>query len=139
MLAATFVHNKFAHRAPEDRAIVRCFLGGARDEAILNSKENEILRLVRDELKSILNLTAEPLFSRVYKWRGAMAQYEVGHLERIQRIQAYCEALPGFVLAGNAFTGIGVPDCVRSGTQAADQLSSVFGLGSADAVERSGS
>jgi oxygen-dependent protoporphyrinogen oxidase len=131
MLAATFVHNKFAGRAPENRAIVRCFLGGARDEAILNSKEDEILRIVRVELKEILGLAADPLFARVYKWRNTMAQYEVGHLERIQRI-------PGFVLAGNAFTGIGVPDCVRSGTQAADQLSSVFGLGSADATPSTG-
>jgi oxygen-dependent protoporphyrinogen oxidase len=135
MLAATFVHNKFPHRAPENRAIVRAFLGGARDEAILNSKEDEILRIVRAELKEIIGLTADPLFARVYKWKGAMAQYEVGHIERLQRIQTIVEGLPGFVLAGNAFTGIGVPDCVRSGTQAADRLSSVFGLRSADPAQ----
>ena len=139
MLAATFVHNKFPHRAPENRALVRCFLGGARDEVILGSSSDEILGIVRAELKDIIGLHAEPLFARVYKWRGAMAQYDVGHLERIQRIQGYCESLPGFVLAGNAFSGIGVPDCVRSGMQAADQLSSVFGLGSADPVQRTGS
>ncbi|HWZ83508.1 MAG TPA: protoporphyrinogen oxidase [Terriglobales bacterium] len=138
MLAATFVHNKFPGRAPENRAIVRCFLGGARDEAILSNKEDEILRIVRVELKEILGLAAEPLFTRVYKWRNTMAQYEVGHLERIQRIQSLCEGIPGFVLAGNAFTGIGVPDCVRSGMQAADQLSSVFGLGSADPAQSAG-
>jgi protoporphyrinogen/coproporphyrinogen III oxidase len=138
MLAATFVHNKFPHRAPENRALVRCFLGGARDEQIVGSKENEILRIVRNELKQIISISAEPLFARVYKWRNAMAQYEVGHLERLQRIQTLCESLPGLVLAGNAFTGIGVPDCVRSGQQAADQLSSVFGLGSADAAQGTG-
>ena len=135
MLAATFVHNKFPHRAPENRALVRCFLGGARDEQILDFKEDEILRMVRSELKQIIGLAAEPLFARVYKWRGAMAQYEVGHLERLHRIQNLCGSLPGLVLAGNGFTGIGVPDCVRSGTQAADRLSSVFGLGSADAAQ----
>ena len=138
MLAATFVHNKFPHRAPEDRALIRCFLGGARDEQILGSKESEIVRIVRDELKEIIGIAAEPLFARVYKWRSAMAQYEVGHLARLQRIQTLCENLPGLVLAGNAFTGIGVPDCVRSGTQAADRLSSVFGLGSADAAPATG-
>jgi len=138
MLAATFVHNKFAHRAPENRALVRCFLGGARDEQILDSKEDEILRIVRSELKQIIGLAADPLFTRVYKWRGAMAQYGVGHLERLQRIQTLCGSLPGLVLAGNGFTGIGVPDCVRSGTQAADRLSSVFGLGSADAAQPTG-
>jgi protoporphyrinogen/coproporphyrinogen III oxidase len=135
MLAATFVHNKFPHRAPENRAIVRCFLGGARDEQILSSKDDEILRIVRSELQQIIGLAAEPLFARVYKWRSAMAQYEVGHLERMQRIEALCLTRDGLVLAGNAFTGIGVPDCVRSGTQAADRLSSVFGLGSADAAQ----
>ncbi len=138
MLAGTFVHNKFPHRAPENRAMVRCFLGGARDEPILDSKEDEILRVVRSELKEILGLAVEPLFARVYKWRGAMAQYEVGHLERVQRIQTLCEGLPGLVLAGNGFTGIGVPDCVRSGMQAADRLSSVFGLGSAAAEQPTG-
>jgi oxygen-dependent protoporphyrinogen oxidase len=138
MLAATFVHNKFPHRAPENRALIRCFLGGARDERILDSKEDEILSIVRSELKQIIGVAAEPLFARVYKWRGAMAQYGVGHLERLQRIQTHCESLPGLVLAGNGFTGIGVPDCVRSGTQAADRLSSVFGLGSADAARPTG-
>jgi oxygen-dependent protoporphyrinogen oxidase len=66
-----------------------------------------------------------------------MAQYEIGHLERLQRMRHFA-SLPGFVLAGNAFTGIGVPDCVRSGTQAADRLSSVFGLRSADAAQPTG-
>lgn len=137
LLAATFVHNKFSGRAPENRALVRCFLGGARDEQILGARESDILQIVRDELKKTLGISAEPLFARVYKWKKAMAQYEVGHLERLQRIQTLCENQPGLVLAGNAFTGIGVPDCVRSGTQAADQLSSVFGLGSADAAPSS--
>src|SRR2546425_9012035 len=75
MLAATFVHNKFPHRAPDDRALLRCFLGGARDEQILALPENEILVMVRAELRQILNLTTEPRFARVFKWKGAMAQY----------------------------------------------------------------
>ena len=128
MLAATFVHNKFPHRAPENRAIVRCFLGGARDEQILESREDDILRIVRAELKLILGLTAEPLFARVYKWKGAMAQYGVGHLERRQRIETLCQKLPGLALAGNGYSGIGVPDCVRSGTQAAGKVLAALGL-----------
>jgi protoporphyrinogen/coproporphyrinogen III oxidase len=87
MLACTFVHNKFPHRAPANRAIVRCFLGGSRDEAALDLSEAEILVTVRRELGDILNLTAEPLAARVYKWRAAMAQYGVGHLERLDRIE----------------------------------------------------
>jgi oxygen-dependent protoporphyrinogen oxidase len=128
MLAATFVHNKFPHRAPENRAIIRCFLGGSRDEEILDSTEDQILRIVRSELRQIIGLTAEPLFTRVYKWKAAMAQYAVGHLERLQRIEALRRKFSGLALAGNGFNGIGVPDCVRSGSEAAAKVLTAMGL-----------
>ena len=128
MLAATFVHNKFPHRAPDNRALIRCFLGGSRDEHILHSSNPEIIGIVRDELKQILGVEAEPLFVRVYKWKGAMAQYGVGHLERVQRIEALRKNLPGLTLAGNAYSGIGVPDCVRSGKEAANKVLAALGL-----------
>lgn len=126
MLAATFVHNKFPHRAPEDRGLLRCFVGGARNEQILQASDDEILRIVRKELGHIIGLTAEPLFTRVYKWRGAMAQYGVGHLERLERIELLRRQLPGLALAGNGYRGIGVPDCVRSGADAAAQVLSDY-------------
>jgi len=122
LLAATFVHNKFPHRGPPDRAIIRCFLGGSRDEAVLDLSGEDIASIARTELRKILGLAADPLFTRVYKWRAAMAQYGVGHLERLQRIEALRQKLPGLALAGNGYSGIGVPDCVRSGTEAANQL-----------------
>ncbi len=128
MLAATFVHNKFPHRAPEDRALVRCFLGGARDEQILEASEKEILQIVRGELRQIIALDAEPLFTRVYKWKSSMAQYSVGHLERLQRIESLRQKLPGLALAGNGYNGIGVPDCVRSGTEAAGKILAEMGM-----------
>jgi protoporphyrinogen/coproporphyrinogen III oxidase len=122
MLAATFVHNKFPLRAPEDRALIRCFLGGSRDGDVLQLADDEVLGLVREELRQILGLGAEPLFTRIYRWRAAMAQYAVGHLERLQRIENLLKQLPGLALAGNAYRGIGVPDCVRSGEAAAQQV-----------------
>ena len=122
MLAATFVHNKFPHRAPENRAIVRCFLGGARDEEILQSSEDEILQIVGRELSEIIKLNSEPLFVRVYKWKSAMAQYSVGHLERLQRIESLRQKHSSLALAGNGYSGIGVPDCVRSGAEAAAKI-----------------
>src|ERR1022692_1031758 len=128
MLAATFVHNKFPHRAPDNRALVRCFLGGARDEQVLELSEDEILNIVRDELSQIIGLKAEPLFARVYKWKSAMAQYSVGHLERLQRIEALRQNLPGLALAGNGYSGIGVPDCVRSGAEAAGKILAEMGM-----------
>ena len=133
LLAATFVHNKFPHRAPADRAIVRCFVGGDHVEQTLASTDDQVVRLVREELQQILGnqilgLTAEPLFARVYRWRSAMAQYSVGHLERLERIEALRQKLPGLALAGNGFNGIGVPDCVRSGSDAANKVLALAGI-----------
>jgi oxygen-dependent protoporphyrinogen oxidase len=128
VLAATFVHNKFRHRAPEDRALIRCFLGGSRDESILQLPDDEILRIVREELRQTLGLVAEPLFTRIFRWKGAMAQYNVGHLERLERVERLRQQIPGLALTGNGYRGIGVPDCIRSGEEAAEQMLAKVGL-----------
>jgi protoporphyrinogen/coproporphyrinogen III oxidase len=122
LLAATFVHNKFPHRAPEDRALLRCFFAGSNAETVWSLSDEKIVAIVRNELQQIVGLRAEPLFARVYRWKSAMAQYGVGHLERLDRIERLRQQLPGLALAGNAYRGIGVPDCVRSGRAAAEQL-----------------
>lgn len=122
LLAATFVHNKFPHRAPEDRALLRCFFAGVNAENVWSLADDQIIGIVRSELQQILGLRAEPLFARVYKWKSAMAQYGVGHLDRLDRIERLRQQLPGLALAGNAYRGIGVPDCIRSGRAAATQL-----------------
>ncbi|HSZ00890.1 MAG TPA: protoporphyrinogen oxidase [Terriglobales bacterium] len=131
MLAATFVHNKFPHRAPEDRALLRCFIGGARNEQVLQTPDDEIVRIVREELGQVIKLKADPLFTRVYRWNGAMAQYGVGHLERLQRIESLLHDLPSLALAGNGYRGIGVPDCIRSGNEAANSVLLSVGLAEA--------
>jgi oxygen-dependent protoporphyrinogen oxidase len=133
MLAATFVHNKFPHRAPDDRALLRCFVGGARNEQILQTPDVELIRIIREELQQIIGLKADPLFTRVYRWKGAMAQYGVGHLERLKRIETLLQQLPGLTLAGNGYRGIGVPDCVRSGNDAANKALLAVGLSEAAA------
>jgi oxygen-dependent protoporphyrinogen oxidase len=121
MLACTFVHAKFNHRAPEGKAMLRCFLGGSRDPDVLNGSDEDVVNLVRWELKAILNLTAEPLFSRVHRWPASMAQYSVGHAGRVSAIQERLEDLPGLYLAGNAYSGIGISDCIRTGRAAAEK------------------
>ncbi|HEY6183923.1 MAG TPA: protoporphyrinogen oxidase [Terriglobales bacterium] len=118
MMAATFVHNKFPHRVPEGRALVRCALGGVRDEGMISLSDEEILLIVRDELKQILGVTSLPTFTRIYRWPKAMAQYTVGHLDRVKRIEGLLP--PGIFLAGNGYRGIGVPDCVRTGKEAVE-------------------
>jgi oxygen-dependent protoporphyrinogen oxidase len=127
LLAATFVHNKFPHRAPDDRALLRCFFAGSNAENVWQLSDDQIIGIVRNELQQILGpqvhgLRSEPLFARVYKWKSAMAQYGVGHLDRLDRIERLRQQLPGLALAGNAYRGIGVPDCVRTGREAAKQL-----------------
>jgi protoporphyrinogen/coproporphyrinogen III oxidase len=122
LLAATFVHNKFPHRAPDDRALLRCFFAGPNAESVWQLSDDEIVDAVREDLEQILGLRAMPLFARVYKWKSAMAQYGVGHLERLDCIERLRGQLPGLALAGNGYRGIGVPDCIRSGQEAAKQV-----------------
>jgi protoporphyrinogen/coproporphyrinogen III oxidase len=124
ILAATFVHDKFPGRAPSDRAIIRCFMGGTQAEASLGLSDEQVVIIVRDELSKILGILIEPRASKVYRWKNAMAQYHVGHLERLERVERLLEALPGLALAGNGYRGIGIPDCIRSGQQAAEKVTS---------------
>lgn len=127
MLACTFVHRKFVGRTPTGKAVLRAFLGGAKNESLLDQSDEVLIATVRRELSEILgvriigpHIPAEA--AQVSRWRRAMAQYAVGHQERMKRVQEYVAALPGLRLAGNAYDGIGIPDCIRTGRQAAKEL-----------------
>ncbi len=124
MMACTFTHKKFPNRAPAGTALVRCFISAAKDESVLNLSDEEVRETCIRELQQILkvNTLSNPEFIRVYRWKGAMAQYTPGHLERVARIEKTLKALPGLAIAGNAFKGIGVPDCVRTGQEAAQSV-----------------
>ena len=122
LAACTFVGTKFLHRAPEDRILLRCFFGGTGDEAVLGETDESLVTIAREELRRILGLTAAPLFTSMVRWPKSMAQYNVGHSVRIAEIKKRTEAIPGLHLAGNAYDGIGIPDCVRSGRQAAASI-----------------
>jgi len=121
LVACTFVGTKFPYRTPPDKVMLRCFLGGAEERALHESDET-VVADVRAELREILGLTAQPVFTRVHRWPRSMAQYTVGHRRRIERIEERRRAIPGLELAGNAYTGIGVPDCARMGKQAAERI-----------------
>jgi protoporphyrinogen/coproporphyrinogen III oxidase len=121
LLACTFVHNKFPHRAPVGKALLRCFLGGSRDPEVMELNNNEIILLVRRELRTILGLETLPMFSLISRWPSAMAQYNVGHEDRVMRITSLIEKYPRLYLAGNAYSGIGLSDCIRTGRAAAQQ------------------
>ncbi|MGD9092261.1 MAG: protoporphyrinogen oxidase [Anaerolineales bacterium] len=121
-LACTWTSTKFPHRAPEGFALLRVFIGRAGQEEDIPWDEDSLLKIARDELASTLGITAQPLFNRVYRWQDAMPQYNLGHQERLARIEIALEAFPRLALAGNGYQGIGIPDCIHSGEQAAERI-----------------
>ena len=122
LLACTFVANKFNHRVPGNLVLLRGFIGGARDEAAIALPDSEAIALVRQELAEILGIRSQPVLARVFRWPRSMPQYAVGHLDRIARIEQLRRNVPGLYLIGNAYRGVGVPDCIREGRDAAEEI-----------------
>jgi oxygen-dependent protoporphyrinogen oxidase len=102
--------------------VARCFLGGTDDAAALDEPDDAIVASVLAELREIAGVRAQPLFTRIARWPKSMAQYAVGHPQRLAEIEARTAAIPGLFLAGNAYTGIGIPDCIRMGRAAAEKI-----------------
>jgi len=122
LLACTFASRKYPGRAPEGHELLRAFVGGARRPDLVELDDEALLGTVRAELRALLGIVAEPVVTRVERWRRAMPQYAVGHLDRVRDIERRAAALPGLALAGAAYRGVGIPDCVRSGEAAADAV-----------------
>ncbi len=127
VLACTWTSTKFDHRAPEDAALLRVFLGGAGHEELLDAGDDALLRAVSEDLRAIMGLDAEPILARLYRWPRGYPQYDVGHLERLRELETRLP--PGLALAGSAYHGVGLPDCVRSGAAAAGRIREVLRLG----------
>ena len=126
IIACTFSSVKFPNRAPEGSGWVRAFVGGALQPEMFALEETEIISRVRADLRELLGIDKPPLFTELTKWPNSMPQYHIGHLERVTRIQAHLNSLQGLTLAGNAYTGPGIPDCIRSGETTADELVKTF-------------
>jgi oxygen-dependent protoporphyrinogen oxidase len=121
-LACSFSSVKFPHRAPENCALLRAFVGGALQPEMFALDEGEITKRVREDLRALLGIEREPLFSIVQKWARSMAQYHVGHIARVERIRARLQKFPTLRLAGNFLDGAGLPDCIRNGERAAVEM-----------------
>ena len=121
-LACTFSSVKYPGRAPDGHVLLRVFLGGALDAGVLDRDDAELVRLAREDVGALLGVEGVPALSRVWRYRSAMPQYDVGHLDRVAAIDRHLAQLPGLRLAGAAYRGVGVADCVRSGEESAEAV-----------------
>jgi oxygen-dependent protoporphyrinogen oxidase len=121
LLAGTFASVKYPGRAPEGHVLIRGFLGGALDAAMLTEADDALVARARGELGEALGVTAAPVLTRLHRWPASMPQYHVGHLARVETIERLIGALPGLSLAGSAYRGVGIADCIHSGEAAAER------------------
>ncbi len=119
-LACTWTSSKFEQRAPDGYALLRVFIGRAGEQ--LPASDAEILTLARAELTETMGIRAEPTLTCIFRWENAMPQYNIGHLERMKKIEAAAQMHTRLALAGNIYKGVGIPDCIHSGRLAAEKV-----------------
>jgi oxygen-dependent protoporphyrinogen oxidase len=112
ILAASWLSSKWPHRAPAGHALLRTFVGGARDPRALERSDAELVGQSLAAIRPVLGIRGDPLFSRVYRFERASAQHEVGHLDRMATIDRALSRHPGLFVTGSGFRGVGIPDCV---------------------------
>jgi protoporphyrinogen/coproporphyrinogen III oxidase len=125
ILAVSFSSRKYVHRAPEGKTLLRVFVGGARRPELAAMSDAELKPLVLGEMARLLQVRGEPCYCNIARWPGTMPQYHVGHKDLVKRIESHVAALPNLALAGNAYHGVGVPDCIHGGELAAERILAV--------------
>ncbi len=122
LIAVTFSSVKFEGRAPDGRVLMRAFLGGAMHPEVYSWDDARIEEAVLADLRDLLGVQGRPLFTHLSRWPRSMPQYPVGHLDHVARIREQLASYPGLDVAGNAFGGVGIPDCVHAGESAAERI-----------------
>jgi oxygen-dependent protoporphyrinogen oxidase len=122
VMACTFSSLKYPGRAPEGHILLRAFVGGALQPQLFDDNDPIMEKNVRDELTSLLGVTAPPLFSRIWRHPNSMPQYHLGHEARVRRVEDSLSKFATLALAGSAYHGVGISDCVRTGEEAAEKL-----------------
>jgi oxygen-dependent protoporphyrinogen oxidase len=122
MAAATFVNTKWPQRTPPGLAAIRAFIVGRQAVELADASEAEVLSLMRDDIRTFMGVTAYPMFHTFYRWPNSMPQYVVGHGARVKHIFEHLNNYPGLFLAGNAYDGVGIPDCLRLARLTAQQI-----------------
>ncbi len=115
IMAATFSSIKFPNRAPEGMVLLRCFVGGAKNEELVTWADKDLLTAVRKDIDEILRINGEPMLVRIFRWDKTMPQYVIGHEERLSLLEKILKRHPGLFLTGSAYRGIGISDCVHQG------------------------
>lgn len=124
IVGLTFCHQKFDGRAPEEKALIRVFMGGAFQRDLLDKNDADLITLAKEELKIILKIQSEPLWTNLRRYPKAMPQYEIGHLEKIESVFKEMEKYPGLFLAGNAYHGVGIPEAIERAGKTGEAISS---------------
>jgi oxygen-dependent protoporphyrinogen oxidase len=122
IIAGSFSSFKFEGRAPAGAILARAFVGGELSREIMRLSDDEMVAAVRDEFRDLLGVATAPGFAEVRRWSDSMPQYDVGHLQRIAEIERHVAELQAFAVAGAAYRGVGIPDCIRSGENAANAV-----------------
>ncbi len=120
--ACTWSSSKWELRAPPGSSLIRLYAGRFGNDAAMKLSDEELVACAQEELERSTRVVGRPLFSRVHRWQQAIPQYNVGHLERVRSIRERERALPGIVLAGAPFAGVGIPDCIATAREAVDRV-----------------
>jgi oxygen-dependent protoporphyrinogen oxidase len=126
IIAASFASQKFPGRAPDEAALIRVFMGGALQPELLQLDDTELRQVALQELSELLGITSEPILTDIARWTRSMPQYHVGHLDRVARIERLTARHPTLALAGNAYHGVGIPQCIASAESATERIAANF-------------
>jgi oxygen-dependent protoporphyrinogen oxidase len=126
VMAMTWISSKWNHRVPPGQAMIRAFVGRAGQTRALEGDDASLIGIALDEMREVLDLDVTPTLARVYRIDRGMPQYNIGHLERIDRVESNIARTPGVEIAGNMLHGVGIPDCIVSGETAASNLLADF-------------
>lgn len=130
MLAVTLSSAKWPDRAPEGRVLLRGFIGGPHNQHLLEATDEELIETIRSQFVELLGMRpdVQPVYADVYRWEGGMPQYTLGHLDRVDEIERRTAEVSGLGLAGGAFRGVGVPNCIESGERAVTKVLADLGI-----------
>jgi oxygen-dependent protoporphyrinogen oxidase len=127
VIAISFSSVKFPDRAPDDQHLLRVFVGGAMQPEFASLPDDETIILATEEVGTILGVSGDPTFASVQRWPETMPQYHLGHLDRVAKIRQLAAEMPGLEIVSNGLDGVGIPQRVHAGDEAARRIARSLG------------